>query len=64
MKKYNTLKTGKYEVIALLLGKSKQAVKKYFWYNKKDILNPKDLKEYFKKEYNKWIIESINKILS
>jgi hypothetical protein len=63
MNRYNERTTGKYEIIAILLWKTHQAVKKYFYYNKKNVNNSSDLKEYFKKEYNKNLLKEIGKIL-
>jgi len=53
MNRFNIETSAKYSVIATLLGKQEKTVKKYFYYNKKDVNNTSDLKEYFKKEYNK-----------
>ena len=63
LNRYNIEKYSKYNTVAELLWKSHQAVKKYFIYHKKDINNIVDLKDYFKKEYNKKLIKDIKEIL-
>ncbi len=50
MNSYNVKTAGKYEVVADILWKTHQNVKKYFWYNKKDIHNQFDVREYIVKE--------------
>lgn len=64
MNRYNERKTGKYELISILLWKSHQAVKKYFYYNRKDINNWEHVKDYFKKEYNKNLIKNLKDALA
>jgi hypothetical protein len=64
MNRYNERTTGKYELISTLLGKSHQAVKKYFYYNRKDVNNAEHVKDYFKKEYNKNLIKSFKDVLA
>jgi len=63
LNRYNIEKFAKYNTVASLLWKSHLSVKKYFSYHKKDINNTMDLKEYFKKEYNKKLLKDIKEVL-